>query len=110
MKQNNNPNLICLVREINKRDDTRCQKVEEKIEKKNAVKREKFLRKFEEKVVKHIVKKRSHMFFYMGQYVDANDILIYLMKCDRFNGIGFSIMYNDSIGMHVISWYITEGV
>ena len=110
MKKNNNPNLIYLVREINKRDDAKCQKVEEKFEKKSAVKKEKFLKKFEEKVVKHIVKKKSQMFFYMGQYVDANDILIYLMKCDRFNGIGFSIMFNDSIGMHVISWYITEGV
>ena len=110
MKKNNNPNLIYLVREINKKTDAKSQKVEEKIEKKNTVKREKFLKKFEEKVVKHIVKKKSHMFFYMGQYVDANDILIYLMKRDRFNGIGFSIMYNDSIGMHVISWYITEGV
>lgn len=110
MKQNNNPNLIYLVREINKRDDARCQKVEKKFEKKSTVKREKFLKKFEEKVVKHIVKKKSHMLFYMGQYTDANDILVYLMKCDRFNGIGFSIMYNDSVGMHVISWYITEGV
>jgi hypothetical protein len=110
MKKNNNPNLIYLVREINKKADAKSQKVEEKFEKKSIVKREKFLKKFEEKVVKHIVKKKSHMLFYMGQYVDANDILIYLMKCDRFNGIGFSIMYNESIGMHVISWYITEGV
>ena len=110
MKKNNNPNLIYLVREINKRDNAKSQKVEEKFEKKSTVKREKFLKKFEEKVVKHIVAKKSHMLFYTGQYVDANDILIYLMKCDRFKGIGFSIMYNDSVGMHVISWYISEGV
>ena len=110
MKKNNNPNLICLVREINKRDDAKCQKVEEKFEKKSAVKREKFLKKFEEKVVKHIVKKKSQMFFYMGQYVDANDILIYLMKCVRFNGIEFSIMYSDAVGMYVLKWYISEGV
>ena len=109
MKKNNNPNLIYLVREINKRDNAKSQKVEEKFEKKSRIKKEKFLKKFEEKVVKHIVAKKSHMFFHMNQHINANSILFYLMKCEKFDGISFSIMYNDNIGMHTISWYISEG-
>lgn len=108
--KNNNPNLRLIVREINKRDDAKSQKIEEKFEKKIAKKKEKFLKKFEEKIVKHIVAKRSYMHFNKPYFLDTNDILFSLMKSDRLRGIGFSITYQELTCLYVIRWYITEGV
>ena len=109
MKKNSNKtfsNLKGLVREINKRD----AKLEEKLKHKNTKKQAKFMKKFCVKIIKHIISKKSGFYFYIPAFIDANQILYFLMKNSVFEDISFSIDYYENIGMNYIKWYVLEGV
>ena len=109
MRKNNNKNisnLKDLVREINKRD----AKFEKKLEHKNAKKQAKFMKKIQDKIINHIVAKKSGFYFYIPTFIDANQILYFLMKNSVFEDISFSIDYYENIGKNYIKWYVVEGV
>jgi hypothetical protein len=109
--KNNNLNLHLIVRDINKRDEKKRLKIETKLERKMLIKKEKFIKRIKEKIVKQILAKRSSLTFIKPEFLDINIILKEISKDDIFYHIQFdtSNAWFD-VSLFTISWKVKEGL
>lgn len=107
MKEKKTKSLQLIVREINKKDKAKAERYELKKDKKMSVKRDVFINKLKDKIIKQIIARKSFLRFSKPEFISVDFILKNLQNDERFYNIYFVISetWFDQF-LFNISWYV----